>query len=147
MRIAEESFGAPVEELAQLERVPRQAAGMRDVPEKAAVLPMADRTAAVSQDLDLRKGVLLACLLGPVSHDHELDGNQREKRITDQDQWKLNHGRNSFVMRSLQCNPDTVVWSSPNALILIATQGRSQKTKVISGKNRCRELYNENILR
>jgi len=81
---------------------------MRIVPGKAAVLFTADRTAAVSQDLDLRKGVLLACLLGPISHDHELDGNQREKRVTDQDQRELNHGENSFVMRSLQCNLDTV---------------------------------------
>jgi hypothetical protein len=44
----------------------------------------ANRTAAVSQDLDLRKGVLFACLLGSVSHDHQLDGDQREKRIADQ---------------------------------------------------------------
>lgn len=116
----ERSFGAPVEGLERLERVPRQAAGMRNVPGKAAVLLMADRTAAVSQDLDLRKGVLLACLLGPVSHEHELDGNQREKCITDQDQRELNHGGNSFVMWSIQCNLDTVLCSGPNTLIPIA---------------------------
>lgn len=110
MRIAEGSFGEPAEVLERLGRMPWQAAGMRNVPGKAAVLLTADRTAAVSQDLDLRKGVLLACLLGPVSHDHELDGNQRKKCIADQDQRELNHDRNSFVMRSLHCKLDTVSW-------------------------------------
>lgn len=45
---------------------------------------MANRAAAVSQDLDLWKGVLFACPLGSVSHDHHLDGDQWEKRITDE---------------------------------------------------------------
>jgi hypothetical protein len=44
---------------------------------KAAALLMAGRAAAGSQDLDLRKGVLLALLLGTVSHDHQLEGNDR----------------------------------------------------------------------
>ena len=91
MRIAEGSFGEPVEELERLGRVPRQAAGMRNVPGKAAVLLMAVRTAAVSQDLDLREGVLFAGLLRAVSHDHELNGNEGKKRITDEDQRELNH--------------------------------------------------------
>lgn len=81
---------------------------------------MASRTAAVSQDLDLRKGVLFARLFGPVSHDHDLDGNKWEKRITDEDQRELNHGENSFVMRSLQCNLDTVLCHGPNTLITLA---------------------------
>jgi len=45
---------------------------------------MANRAAAVSQDLDLWKGVLFACPFGSVSHDHHLDGDQGEKRITDE---------------------------------------------------------------
>ncbi len=70
MGIAEGSFGAPVEELGRLERVPRQAAGMREVSGKAAALLMAGRAAAGLQDFDLWKGVLIALLFGTVSQDH-----------------------------------------------------------------------------
>jgi hypothetical protein len=44
---------------------------------------MACRTAAASQDLDLRKGDLILRPYGPVSHDHELDGNQWKEGVAD----------------------------------------------------------------
>ncbi len=120
---------------------------MRNEPGNAAVPLMAGRTAAVSQNLHLRKGVLLACFRRTVSHDHELNGNEGKKGITDEDQRELNHGGNSFVMRRLHCNLDTVSWSIPNALIRIATRAFFPNIRSISSENRSRELCNENILR
>ena len=73
---------------------------------------MASRTAAVSQDLDLRKGVLFARLFGPVSHDHDLDGNKWEKRITDEDQRELNHdvGLLCYVEHPVQSRYRALPW-------------------------------------
>lgn len=64
-------------------------------------LLVASRTAADSQNLDLGKGVLITCLLWPVSHDHELNGDKWDKRITEQDQGELNHDIDSFVRWSV----------------------------------------------
>ena len=57
---------------------------------------MAGRAAAGLQDFDLRKGVLIAVLLRTVSHDHELEGNDRQQCITYEDQRELNHDGDSF---------------------------------------------------
>lgn len=66
------------------------------LPGKAAALLMVGRAAAGLQDLDLRKGVLLAVLLRTVGHDHQLEGNDRQQCITYEDQRELNHDRDSF---------------------------------------------------
>lgn len=50
---------------------------------KAAVPFMINRTAAGLHDLDLRKAVLVARLFGSVSPDHDLDGDEWQKCITD----------------------------------------------------------------
>lgn len=57
---------------------------------------MAREAAAGLQDFDLWKGVLFALLLGTVSHDHELEGNDRQQCVTYEDQRKLNHDGDSF---------------------------------------------------
>lgn len=50
---------------------------------KAAVPFMINRTAARLHDLDLRKAVLVARLFGSVGPDHDLDGDEGKKCITD----------------------------------------------------------------
>ena len=57
---------------------------------------MACEAAAGLQDFDLWKGVLFALLLGTVSHDHQLEGNDRQQCITYEEQRKLNHDVDSF---------------------------------------------------
>jgi hypothetical protein len=51
-------------------------------PGKAAAPRMAREAAAVLQDFDLWEGVLIGLLVGTVSHEHELQGNDRQKSIT-----------------------------------------------------------------
>ena len=78
-------------------------------PGKAAAPRMAREAAAGLQDFDLWKGVLFGLLLGTVSHEHELQGNDRQKSIPYEDQRKLNHDGTPFVMWSLHCKLSTVV--------------------------------------
>lgn len=84
---------------------------------------MACEAAAALQDFDLWKGVLFAFLLGTVSHDHQLNGNDRQKGITYEDQRKLNHDGTPFVMWSVHCKLSTVSLSCRNLLILQEVQG------------------------
>lgn len=63
---------------------------------KAAASLTAREAAAGLQDFDLWKGVLFALLLRTVSHDHQLEGNDRQKCVTYEEQRKLNHDGDSF---------------------------------------------------
>ncbi len=108
---------------------------------------MACEAAAALQDFDLWKGVLLAFLLGTVSHDHQLKGNDRQKGITYEDQRKLNHDGTPFVMWSVHCKLGTVSLSFRNLLILQEVQGIQSAIVRMGAETQGRELCNENNLR
>ena len=108
---------------------------------------MACEAAAALQDFDLWKGVLLAFLLGTVSHDHQLKGNDRQKGITYENQRKLNHDGTPFVMWSVQCKLSTVSVLCSNLLILLAVQGIYSVIVRMGAETQGRELCNENNLR
>ena len=76
---------------------------------------MACEAAAGLQDFDLWKGVLFTLLLRTVSHDHELEGNDRQKCIPYEDQRKLNHDGDSFcyVESPLQTQYRSPVFRQP----------------------------------
>ena len=108
---------------------------------------MACEAAAGLQDFDLWKGVLFALLLGTVSHDHQLNGNDRQKCITYKDQRKLNHGETPFVMSSLHCKLGTVLTWCANRLIVLALPVRYARRVLLETEIEGRELCNENNLR
>ena len=118
---------------------------------------LASRKAAVSAHggqsrrrltgFDLRKGVLLALLLRTVSHDHQLEGNDRQRCITYEEQRNSIMMVDSFVMWSLHCKLSTVFLSCGNLLILLITHVMLRKYPVRGPKFEGRELCNENILR
>ena len=89
---------------------------------------------------------MFGCLVRAVSLDHKLDGNKREKRITDEDQRELNHDVDSFVMWSPHCNLGTVHLCLYNLLILMAVEVLYATTVLLGDEIRWRELCNENIL-
>lgn len=121
--------------------------GVRTVARKAAAPLMVCEAAAGLQDLDLWKGVLIALLLRTVSHDHQLKGNDRQKRITYEDQRKLNHDGTPFVMRSLHCKLSTVSISGLNLLIVRMLQVIGAGRVPVEAEIQGRELCNDNNLR
>ncbi len=121
--------------------------GASDRGRKAAAPLMACEAAASLQDLDLWKGVLIALFLRTVSHDHQLKGNDRQKRITYEDQRKLNHGGTPFVMWSLHCKLSTVSVSGFNLLIVWALQVMYAGSVPVEAEIQGRELCNDNNLR
>ena len=70
---------------------------------------MAGRAAAGFAGFRPAESVLLALLLRTVSHDHQLEGNDRQQCITYEEQRKLNQRWwTPFVMWSLHCKLSTV---------------------------------------
>lgn len=125
----------------------RTVVGARTVARKAAAPLMVCEAAAGLQDLDLWKGVLIALLLRTVSHDHQLKGNDRQKRITYEEQRKLNHDGTPFVMWSLQCKLSTVLLWCTNPLIVLVLQVICAGSASLETEIQGRELCNENNLR
>ncbi|ULA57925.1 MAG: hypothetical protein LZF60_10043 [Nitrospira sp.] len=79
---------------------------------------MVREAAAGLQDFNLGEGVLFALLLRPISHGHQLEGNDGQKCIPYEDQRKLDHDGTPFVMRSHHCKRSTVILPYVNLLIL-----------------------------